>query len=201
MKMLHRIALAFFVVSIGTFVDGKARKEEEDPGKFQRVSHVATNVKTQVSTMDGRNIYDCSVTGSWTIPALGEVIVSFYCDTICNPIYALEVPTLSLRHTYKSDITITLEKDGRQVLIKDRGAANSCDISYVQAHVDDVGIGGYLDDKCGTLSSPPTYTSRQHLSEGFSGVPDCGYWTFKVTDYKPGDSGTITALGIRFSSE
>ncbi|CAG0906518.1 unnamed protein product [Cyprideis torosa] len=203
--MLHRIALAFFVVSIGTFVDGKARKEEGDPGKFQRVSHVATNVETQVSTIDGRNVYECSVSGSWSIPTVGEVTVSFYCGGSCNPIYAIEVPVLTLTHTARSDITIALEKDGKKVLIKERGVDNgldyACDIFYMEAYIDDLGTGGYLDEKCGTVSSPPSYSPRGHLSEGFRGVLGCGLWTFNVTDYVNNDSGIITAVGIRLATE
>ncbi|CAG0906011.1 unnamed protein product [Cyprideis torosa] len=200
MEMLHRIALAFFVVSIATFIDVKARKEEEDPGKFQRVSRIATNVETQFSTIDGRNVSDCSITGTWSIPQYGEVTVSFNCYTDCNPIYALEIPLLSLTHTCKSDTTVALQKDGKQVLIKERGLGDCCDISYEEAHIGDLGTGGYLDEKCGTPSSPPTYTSREHLTEGFLGVSGCGLWTLNVTDHAGGDTGTITALGIRFAS-
>ncbi|CAG0885861.1 unnamed protein product [Cyprideis torosa] len=203
MEMLHRIALAFFVVSIATFIDGKARKEEEDPGKIQRVSYIESNVKTQFSTIDGRNVSDCSITGTWSIPIKGEVTVSFYCYTPCNPIYAIEIPTLSLTHTYRGDFTVALQKDDTQVLVKSKYGNYTndadCDVFYNESYINDVGIGGYLDENCGTLSSPPSYTSRQHLSEGFHGVPGCGYWTLNVTDYYNGDSGTITALGIRFS--
>ncbi|CAG0889336.1 unnamed protein product [Cyprideis torosa] len=196
MEMSPRIVFAFFLVSIATFIDGKAWKETE---KFQKNSHSATNVTTQISMINGgQRQVDCFTSGEWVI-TYGEVNVTMYCDTVCSPVTGIDISMLSLTHPRSFTVGVTLNKDGRQILVKDPGNSDDCDITYDHVYLDDVTDTGYLEEFCGILSSPPRYLPREPLSQGFQDVLGCGSWTLSVTDnLVDSNTGIITTIGLRY---
>ncbi|CAG0887341.1 unnamed protein product [Cyprideis torosa] len=156
---------------------------------------------SHASIVEGRNItYNyCNATGPWYLPELGEVTISLDCESGCSPITDVAISTLALTHSFKADISIRLEKDDRYALIKLSQEGDGCGIDW-NVSVDDDGEGGYLEDLCGTVMSPPSYIPLTSLSGGFQGIDGCGDWKLVIEDVFSGDDGEVTEVGITYQT-
>ncbi|CAG0899389.1 unnamed protein product [Cyprideis torosa] len=194
----YRILLVVFAVSvIHTCVDGQGTTLGTTEKSTETESPTSTT--TQRPTVGGQRIVECSVRGSWPIPDNGEVLIPLSCYSDCSLVRGLDISMLSLKYS-SGYLVISLHKDDRQVVIKDDN--RSCGPEYDEIHIEDVAMGGILDEICvpSTISSPPSYLSREPLSHGFQGVQGCGEWILNVTNTNS-DQGMVTGIGLRFVTD
>ncbi|CAG0899390.1 unnamed protein product [Cyprideis torosa] len=198
----YRILFVIFAISvIHTCVNSREVKKRATYGNLQRISHTATNLTKEVSTVDDPRVVDCSVTGTWKIPYEGELTIAMSCHYDCSPVIGIEIPMLSLTHSYVGYLAISLHKDDRQVVIKGQEEYSNGPPHYDKIYIEDVAEGGFLDTKFSfTISSPPSYLPREPLSQGFRGVQGCGEWIMNFTN-PSGYSGLVKGIALRYITE
>ncbi|CAG0901094.1 unnamed protein product [Cyprideis torosa] len=201
----YRILLVVFAISaINTWVDGKEVGIRTTSENFQRISYTATNLTTHVSNVNGQRIVDCSATGIWQAPGYGELNLAISCYYNCSRVRGLDISMLSLTHPYVDWLVVSLHKDDRQIVVKNGTRNANCHHVYDKVYIEDVAEAGFLDKLCHhsavTISSPPSYLSREPLSYGFQGVQGCGEWILNVTNFSS-HNGMVTGIGLRYVTE
>lgn len=119
---------------------------------------------------------------------------------------SLSVQGLRLRHTYVSDLRVSLTSPGgTTVVLFDR--AGSCSQNHLLASFDDAAVltAAQFEATCApsTSGTPPpyaisgTYQPAEPLA-AFAGTDPNGTWTLTVEDFEAGDGGALESWSLSF---
>ncbi|MBX3386340.1 MAG: proprotein convertase P-domain-containing protein [Phycisphaeraceae bacterium] len=114
----------------------------------------------------------------------------------------------SLQHTFVGDLVMSLEKDGRSVVLTNRtrrgqGSAfgSSADLSGNYTLSDEAAT-SWWPAATSILIAPGAYHAsdrgdlRTSLTEAFNGLPVAGTWVLSVSDNVGSDTGSVLAWGL-----
>ncbi|CAG0889613.1 unnamed protein product [Cyprideis torosa] len=188
----------FLFLSVATTL-AYGKEEILSTKEFKRVVYYPETYSHVSIVEEANTTYNCYATGPWYLPDLEEVTISLECEMGCSPVTDVDISSLVLFHSYKRDIGIRLEKDDRYALIKSSQDGDACAIDW-NVSVDDDGQGGYLDEFCDTVNSPPSYLPLTSLSDEFQGIDGCGNWTLVIADVLGGDVGEVLEVGITYQT-
>jgi subtilisin-like proprotein convertase family protein len=128
---------------------------------------------------------------SANVPLTGTVNGDFFIDNV----------TISLTHTWNSDLAITLVSPSGTTLNLSDGNGGTSD-NYINTVFKDDDATDYPNITTGTGPFTGTFNPEGPgtFSSTFGGEPINGNWTLEICDGVGGDSGQLTAFSITFAS-
>ncbi len=110
---------------------------------------------------------------------------------------------VGITHTWVGDLCVTLSHAGTEVTLIARmgnpvipcelGYCCGCSANNLNIILDDEGTGGPIEDVCVDNPSSLVYYLPEEALAAFDGLTSAGPWTLRVTDYFPGDTGTLNS--------